>query len=191
MQSCQQKQPQAISRAGPSPCSSRWTLHKVESDLVQERHGHTAKDQTQDTQLIEGPTASVIWGEVGLFTSWREGLLRMRWNLINTRKQNWSAWDESMSNFPQQWLKRVNRDKLNQKKFYMHKRIYLLITRGVKHGKRLPREAVESPSMKLLKTWVNTVIRNLIQLVLPNWGWSYTTSSPKVPCHLNHSVILY
>lgn len=47
---------------------------------------------------------------------------------------------------------RGNGHKLNHKKFCLNKRKHLLIMRVVKHGKRLAREVVESPSMEVLKT---------------------------------------
>ena len=52
--------------------------------------------------------------------------------------------------------------KLEHRKFHTNMRKKFFITRVMEHWNRLPREAVESPSMKIFKTLLNTNLCNLL-----------------------------
>ena len=59
----------------------------------------------------------------------------------------------------------------------------------VEHWHRLPREVMESPSLEMLKTQLDTALNNLLYLTLLSArGW--TGQSLEVPANLNYSVIL-
>lgn len=60
----------------------------------------------------------------------------------------------------------------------------------VKHWSRLPREAVVSPFLVILKTWVDTDLNDLLLLTLP-WARVWTRWSLEVPSSISHTVILW
>ncbi|KFV87012.1 hypothetical protein N308_14013, partial [Struthio camelus australis] len=54
-----------------------------------------------------------------------------------------------------------NGHKLKYKKFHLNIRKHFFIVRVVEHWNRLPREALESPSLETFKTQLDTVPGNL------------------------------
>jgi len=66
----------------------------------------------------------------------------------------------------------------------------LFAVRMVEHGNRLPSEAVDSVSVEILETHLDTVLGNLLWLTLLEQGDS-TRGSQEVPSNLSNSVMLY
>lgn len=75
------------------------------------------------------------------------------------------------------------------KSFYQNIRKNFLTIRVMEHWKRLPREAVQPPSleMHILKTQLDTDLSNLLKLTLLWWERPKTRQSPKVPSNLSCS----
>lgn len=84
---------------------------------------------------------------------------------------------------------RGNGHSLKPRKFHLntHKHRRKINVRVVQHWNRLPREAVKSPSVEILKTWLDMVLRSLLCL---NQG-SWTRQSQDVSSNINDSVILW
>lgn len=59
-----------------------------------------------------------------------------------------------------------NGHKLNARKFHLNTRNCFVVLRLVMHWTRLPSEAVKSPSLKILKTWLDNDLSNLLWLNL-------------------------
>ncbi|KFV83147.1 hypothetical protein N308_02948, partial [Struthio camelus australis] len=55
-----------------------------------------------------------------------------------------------------------NRHKLNLRQFHLNVRKKFLTVRVTEHWHRLPREAVESPSLKIFKTRLDTILGNVL-----------------------------
>lgn len=79
------------------------------------------------------------------------------------------------------------------KSFYQNIRKNFLTIRVIEHWKRLPRGAVQPPSleMHILKTQLDTDLSNLLKLTLLWRERSKTRQSPKVPSNLSCSVMLW
>lgn len=58
----------------------------------------------------------------------------------------------------------------------------------IKHWNRLPRESVDSSSLKEFKTQLNTVLSSALQLTLKQEGW--TRQFLELPFNLNNFVFL-
>lgn len=65
----------------------------------------------------------------------------------------------------------------------------LFTVKVIKEWLRLPREAVESPSLELFKTWLDMTLSNWLYLTLFEQSWC-SRQPPEASSHLNHSVIL-
>jgi len=57
---------------------------------------------------------------------------------------------------------RSNGQKLEHRKFHTNTRMTFLTVRVTEHCNRLPREVVESPSMEIFKTWLDTYLCDLL-----------------------------
>lgn len=58
-----------------------------------------------------------------------------------------------------------------------------------KHWNRMPRDVVESPSLKTVKSRLDKFVGNWIKVALLEQG-DCARGPPEVPSSLNHSVIL-
>lgn len=77
---------------------------------------------------------------------------------------------------------------LKPQKSHLNVGKHLLIRRLMKYWNRLPRQVVESPSVEMLKSQLDTVLGSLVQLaLLVQWG--QTKWSQDVPSKPNSSVI--
>ncbi|KFV73865.1 hypothetical protein N308_09567, partial [Struthio camelus australis] len=52
--------------------------------------------------------------------------------------------------------------KLNHRKFHLNLRKNFFTARGTEHWNRLPREAVESPSLEIFKTRLDAILGNVL-----------------------------
>jgi len=68
---------------------------------------------------------------------------------------------------------RGNGHKLKHRKFRLNMRKNFFTLRMMEHWNRLPREVVDSPSLEILKTSLDTVLCNLLEVSL-FWlaGWT-------------------
>ncbi|KFV86824.1 hypothetical protein N308_06197, partial [Struthio camelus australis] len=55
-----------------------------------------------------------------------------------------------------------NRQKVNHRKFHLNPRKSFLTERVTEHWNRLPREAVESPSLEIFKTRLDVILGNML-----------------------------
>ncbi|KFQ15526.1 hypothetical protein N330_11646, partial [Leptosomus discolor] len=55
-----------------------------------------------------------------------------------------------------------NRHKLKHRKFHLNMRENFFTLRVSEHWNRLPREAVESPPLKIFKTCLDVILRDLL-----------------------------
>ncbi|KFV80535.1 hypothetical protein N308_01216, partial [Struthio camelus australis] len=55
-----------------------------------------------------------------------------------------------------------NGQKLNRRKFHLNLRKDFFAVRVTEHWSRLPREAVESPSLELFKTRLDVILDNML-----------------------------
>lgn len=56
----------------------------------------------------------------------------------------------------------VNAGKLKHIRFHLNTNFFFLIVRVLKNWSRLPREVLESPSMEVFKTRLDTILGNLL-----------------------------
>ena len=95
------------------------------------------------------------------WSSWR----RLRGDLINAYKHlKTGSQVDGARHFPVLCSNKTNgnRHKLEHKMIHMDKRKSFFILRVPEHWSRLPREAVESPSLKIFKTCLNAFLCNLL-----------------------------
>lgn len=69
----------------------------------------------------------------------------------------------------------------------LNSRKYVFSVRGTEHGHSLLTEAVESPSLHILKSSLDTALGNLLETLLEQKGWWPSDS----PSSLNHYEILW
>ena len=83
---------------------------------------------------------------------------------------------------------RGDRHKLKHRKFRLNMRKNFFPLRVMEHWNRLPREAVDSPSLEILKTRLDKVLYSLLQVtLLLQEGW--TRWPTEVPSNRYRSVI--
>lgn len=64
-----------------------------------------------------------------------------------------------------------------------------LLHKGDQALEQVARKAVETPSLEIIKTQLDAVLSNLLQLILFSAGW-WSRQSQELPSHLILSVIL-
>jgi len=65
---------------------------------------------------------------------------------------------------------RDNGHKLKHRKFHLNMRKNFFPLRVMEHWNRLPREAVESPSLEIFKTYLDKVLCSLLEVTLLGQG---------------------
>ncbi|GAB0177397.1 hypothetical protein GRJ2_000204900 [Grus japonensis] len=121
--------------------------------------------QQRATKMIRGLEHLSYEGrlrELGLFSLEKR---RLRGDLINTYKYIKSGHlDEETGLFSVVSSDRTrgNRHKLEHRKFHLNMRKNFFTLRVTEHWTRLPREAVESPSLKIFKTRLDAILCNML-----------------------------
>jgi len=85
--------------------------------------------------------------------------------------------------------KRGNGHKLRHRKFHLNMRKNFFTSRLMEHWNRLPREAVDSPSLAIFKICLDRVLCNLLWVTL-FWQGGWIPRDPCQPLPFCESVIL-
>jgi len=105
--------------------------------------------------------------ELGLFLL---GKTRLRGDLSSVSAGRMSReWDQTLSSGAQQQDKR-QQAQTEMQRFQLKRRKDFFTVRVTEYWNRLPREAVASPSLEILKTHLDAILRNALKVILLGRG---------------------
>lgn len=84
---------------------------------------------------------------------------------------------------------RGNRHKVKHRRFPLNNRKHFFTVRMTKHQHKLPREAVNSPSLETFKNYLDMVLGNWLWVALLEWG-ELNQMTSRGPANFSQSVNL-